>query len=63
VLAVPVIELWRLLSKVPPELRQVIVAVVRAIVMSPNPHDAALRALEEQARLRAFDQLMRRVGK
>lgn len=55
------IALWRLLSTLSPLVRDIVIALVNAIAGSPNPEEAAKRALEEVTRLRLFDETMRRV--
>jgi len=43
-----------------PVVKDLVVAIVKAIKDSPNPEESAKRALDEARRLRAFEDKMRR---
>jgi hypothetical protein len=48
-----------ILSALAPEVVPVIVKLVKAISKSPDPKDAALRALGEATRIKGFDEALR----
>lgn len=56
----PLMAIWSLLQKLPPEVVELIVDVVKAIADSDDPSLAARRA-EEAARRKAFDEAMERL--
>jgi hypothetical protein len=56
----PLMAIADLLLKMPTELAELVVDVVKAIAASDDPSEAARRA-EEAARRKAFDELMERI--
>lgn len=56
----PIAAIAQFLAKLPPEVVELVVDVVKAIAHSDEPSEAARRA-EEAARRKAFDEAMERL--
>lgn len=54
------LTLWNLARKLPPSVLGAVVEFVGALVTGKDPEDAAKRVLEENARVRAFDETAKR---
>lgn len=55
-----VVTIWKLLRRLPPDVVELVVDLVRKVATSPDPKATAQRALEEAMRQRVLDEALKK---